>query len=202
VNRRFDRGFFERPTLEVARGLLGATLVRELDGHRLAGRIVEVEAYVGSEDSACHASRGRTPRNSVMFGPPGRAYVYFSYGMHWLLNVVTEPEGKPAAVLLRAVEPTEGLEEIRRLRAGRSDLQLARGPARLCRALAVDGDFYGEDLVDGPRLFLEKGEALPENQVRRGPRIGVGYAAPRDVRAPWRIYLAHSPFVSRIPTVK
>src|SRR5512143_659622 len=113
---RFAREFFAGDTLAVARGLLGARLVRLLDGQRLSGIVVECEAYIGQDDTACHASRGRTRRNAVMFGPPGHAYIYFTYGMHWMLNVVTEVEGFPAAVLLRAIQPVEGIETMRALR--------------------------------------------------------------------------------------
>ena len=114
--RRLSREFFARDTPAVARYLLGARLVRMLDGQRLSGLIVECEAYVGRDDTACHASRGRTSRTEVMFGPPGFAYVYFTYGMHWMLNVVTEKEGFPAAVLLRAIQPLEGIETMRVMR--------------------------------------------------------------------------------------
>lgn len=198
---RFQRAFFARDTLQVARDLLGARLVRLYEGQRLSGIIVECEAYIGQDDTACHASRGRTPRNAVMFGPPGHAYVYFTYGMHWMLNVVTEPEGFPAAVLVRALEPQEGLEAMRRLRSARgrprTDADLTSGPAKLTQALAIDGTFNGADLVLGEVLWLERGEPVPEEQVGRGPRVGIPYADERDRQAPWRFWVRGSPFLSR-----
>lgn len=194
---RLDRRFFARPTLEVARDLLGRHLVRRLNGARLVGRIVEAEAYIGGEDSACHASRGRTRRNEIMFGPPGLAYVYFTYGMHWMLNVVTEAEGRPAAVLLRAIEPLRGLEIMRRLRRGRPDRELASGPARLSQALAVDGALCGVDLVAGRELHFERGTPVPDDRVGATARVGIHYARPEDIEAPWRLFVHDSPFVSR-----
>jgi DNA-3-methyladenine glycosylase len=198
---RFAREFFARDTLAVARDLLGMRLVRLLDGQRLSGTIVECEAYVGQDDTACHASRGRTRRNEVMFGPPGHAYVYFTYGMHWMLNVVTEVEGFPAAVLLRAIQPLEGIEMMRALRnaqdrprAGRS---LTGGPARLTQALAIDKTLNGADLVAGDRLWLEQDTGMPDGSVGRGPRIGVQYAAEKDRLAPWRFWVRDNPYVSR-----
>jgi DNA-3-methyladenine glycosylase len=193
---RLERDFFARPTLLVARGLLGMRLVRRLGRRRAGGRIVEVEAYIGSGDTACHASRGRTPRNAVMFGPPGHAYVYFTYGMHWMLNAVTEREGFPAAVLIRAVEPFQGLDLMRARRGDREDRDLARGPARLCQALAIDRALNGADLVAGSALYFEAGEAVADDAVVATPRVGIDYAAPRDRAAPWRFVIAGSPFVS------
>ncbi len=198
---RLSYDFFARDTLIVARELLGARLVRLLDGQRLSGVIVECEAYVGHGDTASHASRGRTPRNEVMFGPPGRAYVYFTYGMHWMLNVVTEEEGFPAAILIRALEPVEGLEVMRRLRqADRRrlrDRDLTSGPARLTQAMAIDKRFNGADLVHGDELWLERGRKVPDEEVARGPRIGIHYADERDRQAPWRFWVRSSRYVSR-----
>jgi DNA-3-methyladenine glycosylase len=189
--------FFERDTLRVARDLLGQVLVRMLGEERLSGRIVEVEAYVGEEDQASHARCGRTERNAAMYGPPGRAYVYFVYGMHHCLNLVAGLEGFPAAVLVRALEPLEGLERMRTLRGGRPDAQLTNGPAKLCQALAIDRRFDGADLcVPGASLFLEAGQPVREEAIATGPRVGVrGDQA--ALTAPWRFYLRESPFVSR-----
>ena len=198
---RFTHGFFETDTQKVARALLGAYLVRSFDGEHLVGKIVECEAYVGQDDTACHASRGKTPRNAMMFGPPGNAYVYFTYGMHWMLNVVTEREGFPAAVLLRAVEPVRGGERMRRLRQVRGvvrrERDLTSGPARLTQALAIDGTLNGADLVDAGVLWLEKGQPVSGDLIVSGPRVGVRYAAEKDRLAPWRFWISGNVFVSR-----
>ena len=198
---RFAREFFARDTLTVARDLLGARLVRLLDGQRLGGIVVECEAYIGQDDTACHASRGRTRRNEVMFGPPGHAYIYFTYGLHWMLNVVTEKEGFPAAVLLRAIQPVEGIETMRALRKAqgspRAERELTGGPARLTQALAIDKTLNGVDLVVGECLWLERDAWVPDGSVERGPRIGVQYAAEKDRLAPWRFWVRDNPYVSR-----
>jgi DNA-3-methyladenine glycosylase len=184
-----ERDFYRRDTLIVARELLGKRLVRGLDGTRLSGFITEVEAYIGQEDSACHASRGRTPRNAVMYGPPSRAYIYLIYGLHHCLNVVTGTEGFPAAVLIRALEPEEGLELMRQHRPGRSDGELSDGPGKLCQALRIDRALNGADLsVVGP-LYIAAGKPVGEEQVVRAPRIGIDYAAEKDRNAPWRLYV-------------
>jgi DNA-3-methyladenine glycosylase len=184
------RGFFARPTLEVARGLLGQRLVRVDRGRRVGGRIVETEAYIGQEDMGCHAHVGRTARNEVMWGPPGHAYVYFTYGMHWLLNVVTEDEGRPAAVLLRGLLPLEGLPAMRRRRGGAPEGHLADGPAKLCQALAVDRGFNGHDLCAGQsRLFLERGRMPAHVVVTVGPRVGLNTVPEPWKSKPWRFRL-------------
>ena len=166
----------------MARDLLGQRLVRlEADGGRSSGRIVEAEAYIGEADLACHARAGRTARTAVMYGPPGHAYVYFTYGMHWMLNLVTEREGFPAAVLLRALWPEEGLEVMRQ-RRGAPDHILADGPAKLCRALAVDRALNGHDLcAPDAALFLEPAPLPPDARVVTGPRIGLG-----NTPQPWK----------------
>ena len=198
---RLPRDFFARDTLAVARDLLGMRLVRVLDGERLTGVIVECEAYIGRDDTACHASRGRTPRNEVMFGPAGYAYVYFTYGIHWMLNVVTGEDGFPAAVLLRAIYPVEGIGTMRALRQAkgrpRSERELTSGPARLTQALAVDKAFNGTDLTAGSELWLERGVFVPDDEVARGPRIGINYAAETDRLSPWRFWVRDNTYVSR-----
>jgi DNA-3-methyladenine glycosylase len=198
---RLSREFFSGDTLAVARALLGTRLVRNFDGQRLSGVIVECEAYIGQTDTACHASRGLTPRNTVMFGPPGFAYVYFTYGMHWMLNVVTEQEGFPAAVLLRAIQPLEGIGVMRTLRQAngrpRADLDLTSGPARLTQALAIGKAHNGADLIAGAELWLEPGDFISDDQVECGPRIGVDYAAEQDRLAPWRFWVRDNSYVSR-----
>jgi len=194
---RLSRDFFTRDTLAVARDLLGQRLVRVLDGARLSGRIVEVEAYVGEEDQACHARCGRTERNAPMYGPPGHAYVYFIYGMHHCLNVVTGEEGYPAAVLIRALEPLEGIEEMRARRGDRPDVQLTSGPARLCQALDIDRQFDGADLcAPDARVFLEEGIPIPDDAAATGPRVGVR-GDEVAVTVPWRFYARDSRYVSR-----
>jgi len=184
---RLEREFFARDVVQVARDLLGARLVRLEDGRRLAGVIVETEAYRGEEDQGCHCRSGVTPRTRGLYGPPGHAYVYFTYGMHWLFNVVTEREGFPAAVLIRALIPTEGLEVIARRRAGRPPSQWADGPAKLCRALGIDGRFHGLDLCapEAP-IFLETGVDVPDAWVVTGPRVGLNRVPEPWRSIPWR----------------
>jgi len=171
------------PVDEVAPTLLGAVL-RAGD---VAVRLTEVEAYEGESDPGSHAFRGRTPRTEVMFGPAGRAYVYFTYGMHWCMNVVTGPDGVASAVLLRAGEVVDGLEIARHRRGHVAHRDLARGPARLTKALGVDGSYGGVDLLDAASpLTLSPGEHVDPTAVRIGPRVGVaGAGAP----TPWRFWI-------------
>ncbi|MGH7522216.1 MAG: DNA-3-methyladenine glycosylase [Gemmatimonadales bacterium] len=184
--------FYARPTEEVARGLLGRILVSDVGGqrHQTAGRIVEVEAYVGPHDPACHAyGHRRTARTEPLYGPPGTAYVYFTYGMHWCLNAVTEIRGFPAAVLIRALEPIAGLDTMRR-RRGKDPL--CAGPARLCEALGVTGALNGVSLQRGPLRIVE-GAAPRKSAIATGPRIGITQAADW----PLRFYLKDSVWISR-----
>ncbi len=182
---RLPRSFYARPTLQVARDLLGCRLVRIFEGQRLSGIITETEAYIGEEDKASHAAVGRTERNAVMYGPPGYAYVYLIYGVHHCLNVVTEAEGFPAAVLIRALRPVEGVVLMRRHRRNAPDVHLTDGPGKLCQALAIDLSLNGVDMVDGDVLFIERGEPVPDAQVQTTPRVGVR-GDERAVSAPWR----------------
>lgn len=196
---RLPRAFFARDTRRVARDLLGMVLVRvRADGARLSGRIVETEAYRPG-DAASHAFRGRTARNAPMFMRPGTAYVYFTYGMHFCFNVVTEADGLAAAVLVRALEPLDGLAHMRAALPHLKDRDLCRGPARLCRALGIGREFNGYDLQQrGSRLFIAEGAPVSEAEVRATPRIGVrGDAAARA--ALWRWYVADSACVSGPP---
>jgi DNA-3-methyladenine glycosylase len=158
-------------------------LVRRLDGQRMAGIIIETEAYQGEEDLGCHASHGRTPRTTVMYGPPGHAYIYFTYGMHWLLNAVTCAVGCPAAVLLRAIQPVEGLDLLARNRSNLARLtHWLDGPAKLTQALGLDGLLNGADLCDPEgELFIEPGEPAPEGKIISGPRVGL-FTVPE----PWK----------------
>lgn len=188
--------FYSRDALRVARALLGKIVVHEHGEGRAAGRIVEVEAYRGPMDRAAHSAGGRwTPRNEVMWGPPGRAYVYFVYGMHWCLNAVTAPPGRPEAVLIRALEPLEGLDLVRRRRATRDpDHRLLSGPANLCRGLGVDRALNGADLGDGPLRILDA-PPVRAARVLRTVRIGVDHAG-EDALLPWRLVVARSPSLS------
>lgn len=197
------RDFFARPTLTVARDLLGQRLVRELDGQRLSGLIVETEAYIGPDDSASHAYHKRnSSRAGIMFGPPGRSYVYFIYGMYFMLNIVTEAEGFPAAVLIRAIEPQEGVEvmQTNRLSLPRlltSSPHLTNGPAKLCQALQIDQKLNNWDLTLGQTLWLEPAPPVPADAIVTGPRVGIDYAQPEDRAAPWRFWLRGNNFVSK-----
>jgi DNA-3-methyladenine glycosylase len=216
------RAFFARDAVRVARALLGKTLVRRTPAGLVAGRIVETEAYRGPDDRAAHSAGGRrTPRNEVMWGPPGFAYVYFVYGMHWCLNAVCAPPGKPEAVLLRAVEPLLGLDLMRARRlAGRpaargrkaaakhanalasraaaallADEALARGPANLCRAFAVDRALNGAAFVESAALSLHDAPPVAARRIAATPRVGVDYAG-EDALLPWRFCVVGSPAVS------
>ncbi len=192
------RSFFDRPTQTVARELLGCRLVRKLGNTLLAGAIVETEAYIGERDLACHAKAGRTPRTRIMYGPPGFAYVYFTYGMHWMLNLVTEAEGFPAAVLIRAFEPLEGIERMQELRGGKPLSQLASGPARLTQALGIARGENGMDCCrSGSSLTLTRGEVVPASSVVATPRIGLGQTPEPWLSKPWRFAIRGNEFVSR-----
>jgi DNA-3-methyladenine glycosylase len=211
------------PTLEVATSLLGWRLVRDDGDGRRVGRIVELEAYIGEDDRASHARFGRTVRNGVMYGPPGRAYVYLVYGMHDCLNIVTEPVGTPAALLVRAVEPLEGsalmrlartrrAAERRRASPSASDLaaipgtgtgavadhRLAAGPGLVCAAFALDRSLTGHDLFDPDAIVrLEPPPATePAPRVVAGPRVGVAYAGAPWTDVPWRLAIAGNPALS------
>lgn len=188
---RLTRRFFARSTLAVARALIGQRLVKvETGGRRLSGRIIETEAYIGVEDLGCHARAGRTRRNESMWGPAGRAYVYFTYGMHWMLNLVTEAEGFPAAVLIRALHPEEGEAWMRRRRGALPERLLTDGPAKLCQALALDGRWDGHDLCrPEARLFVERVGGVPAARISTGPRVGLERVPEPWKGRPWRFRL-------------
>ena len=195
--RPLSRDFYLQPTLRVARALLGKVLVHETPAGCAAGRIVEVEAYRGPADRAAHSFGGRrSTRNEVMWGPPGRAYVYFIYGMHYCINVVTRPAGSPEAVLLRALEPVGGEARMRRRRAlpDAPAWRLCRGPGALCRALGIERGANGVDLVRG-RLRLLDAPMVAGHDVARTPRIGIDYAGDW-VSRPWRFVVRGSAAVS------
>jgi DNA-3-methyladenine glycosylase len=188
-----QRSFFNRPAVTVAREILGAQLVRLIDGQRLVGMIVEAEAYQGEEDLGCHAHAGRTMRNAVMYGPPGYAYVYFTYGMHWMLNAVTGAVDAPAAVLIRAIRPLDGLELLAKNRPRLANTRhWLDGPAKLTQALLVDGTLNGMDLCD-PRseLHIEAGSQLPPAEIHSSARIGL-YSVPEPWKSiSWRFFHTH-----------
>ncbi len=188
--KQLARDFFARPTLVVSRQLLGHRIIRLEDNQRrLSGLIIETEAYIGTEDQACHCRHGRTARNAVMWGPPGHAYVYFTYGMHWMLNITTEPEGSPAAILIRGLIPVEGLEAMRRRRL-RRDEELTNGPAKLCQALAIDGSLNGYDISHAAaRLYIEPALEIPDNLITTGPRVGLNNVPEPWLSKPWRFHV-------------
>lgn len=224
---RLRKSFFARPTLVVARELLGKYLVVRrskfnVPSRYLVGRIVETEAYVGPQDKACHGSWRRRETCEVLWGPPGRSYVYLTYGLHWLLNVVTEKDDFPAAVLIRALEPVAGVEEMIDNRVikkqsnkvikgkrsfrnsitllpnySKSFLDLANGPAKLTQALGIDGSFNGEDLTTSQRIWIEdRSEKISKFKIQTSKRIGVEYAEEYKDKL-WRFFIKGSPFVSR-----
>ena len=183
VNKIIPRSFYNRPTLIVARELIGARLVRILDGQKLVGLITETEAYISEKDLACHAKAGLTPRTAVMFGPPGRAYVYFTYGNHWMLNVVTERENFPAAVLIRAIQLIEGIEIMSKRRGGRDTF----GPGKLTQAMGITKSENGLDLTKAASsLWIEAGQAVPNSRVTKGPRVGLNNTPEPWLSKPWR----------------
>jgi DNA-3-methyladenine glycosylase len=181
-----SEAFYRRPALRVARALLGQVLVHDLGDRRLSARIVETEAYIGPQDLACHAAKGRTARSEVLFGPPGIAYVFLIYGMHHCFNTVTGREGLGAAVLVRGAEPLEGLAPSTRL----------DGPGRLCRGLEISMRQNRTSLLEAGPLWIEARPPVPAKQVVRGPRIGVDYAGPWAAK-PYRLWVRGSSGVSR-----
>ena len=195
--RKLPRSFYLRPTLRVARELLGKYLVRQNGDQRLVGRIVETEAYRGEKDPASHAYRGMTKRNEVMFRKGGHLYVYFTYGMHFCANVVTGRVGKGRAVLLRAIEPVAGIEAMRKRRtrslAGRSDVNLTNGPAKLCEALGIARRQNGVDLLGSEIWIAENRTVVP--RIRRGVSSRIGVTEGRKHK--WRFYVMGNPFVSK-----
>ena len=200
---KLPRAFYNRPTLDVARDLIGKVLVHNRRGVRTSGIIVEVEAYIGESDPACHAAAGPTARNAPLYGPPGFAYVYLNYGIHPLVNAVTEAEGAPAAVLLRALEPLEGVDVMRRRRARRmkgrrtrakaelSLHELCRGPGNLTMAMGITLAENRDDLC-GTRLYIEDRGLPKAHEISWGPRIGIRVGTEHE----WRAYLRAHPSVT------
>ena len=193
-----SRSFYERKDpVAVARDLLGKILRVDTTRGTCTARIVESEAYGGSQDRASHAWRRRTPRNESMFGPPGTAYVYLCYGIHRMFNVVTAPENIPAAVLIRGVEPLEGAETMaRRRKVNPGDFRLTAGPGALTMALGIRMEWDRSDLVYGPIRIEDDGMRIPPNRIVCRPRVGVHFAGPA-ARFPWRFFIRNNPWVSR-----
>lgn len=182
--------FYQRPVIEVARDILGKRLVRVLNGQHISGMIYEAEAYDGEQDQACHARSGRTARNTVMYGKAGQAYVYFTYGMHWMLNCVCGPVNYPAAVLIRGLIPLEGMDFIAHRREGIAAKDWCSGPARLTRSLSIERACNGLDLTDANKgLFLENYLNVTDEAIRSTPRIGIQYAGEPWVSLPWRFVI-------------
>jgi DNA-3-methyladenine glycosylase len=191
---QLTREFFSQDAVKVARALLGKCLVNQTDGWRISGIIVETEAYRGTEDLGCHARAGLTARTQVMFGPPGHAYVYFTYGMHWMLNFVVEAEGYPAAVLIRSLVTVEGQEIVAARRKGQPTPSWTDGPAKICQALAIDGRLNGLDVcAEGSVLSVFSGMAIPDSRVTTGARVGLKNVPEPWKSIPWRFTTTLSP---------
>lgn len=190
LSRPLPRSFYDRPTLEVARDLLGKILLFNSPEKQLSARIVETEAYIGQDDPACHAARGQTPRNKIMFGPPGFSYIYFIYGMYYCFNVVTEPAGFPAAVLVRAAEPLTGQDSMRVRSPKGPPEKVLSGPGKLCRSFGLTKEHSGLDLT-GPTVQVLEGDRK-ESEIVCSQRIGIKVG----VELPYRYYLADSNAVS------
>jgi DNA-3-methyladenine glycosylase len=191
IRKRLNRNFYNRSTLKIAKELLGKCLVMEKDGKYVSGKIVETEAYIGPDDPASHAYRGPTSRNKVMFGNPGYAYVYLTYGMHHCLNFVTERKGFPAAVLIRALEPVDGIEIMKKRRQTGNLENLTNGPAKLCQALGIDRTLNGADLCSDI-IYVEDQGNMPTKIISTS-RIGIKEGKDKK----WRFYIKNNEFVSR-----
>jgi len=190
--RILRRSFYERDTVNVAPDLIGKHLIRVTAYGEMVSRIVEVEAYRGRDDPASHAFRGLTPRNAPMFGDPGHAYIYFTYGNHYCLNITTQKAGAPGAVLLRAVEPIDGIRLMKHFRPNVSDTQLTSGPGKLTKALAIDKALNEQDMTKaGPLFVTDPGQR--ESEIYRSTRIGISDG--QDKR--WRFYIKGNPYVSK-----
>jgi DNA-3-methyladenine glycosylase len=194
-NSKLPREFYERPTLRVAKNLLGKYIVFRHPEGKLSARIVEVEAYIGKNDAACHASKGKTKRTSVMFGPGGFSYIYFIYGMYHCLNFVSETEEKPAAILLRAAEPESGIEIMQSNSPGKSTADLLKGPGCFCRSFGLTTEQSGLDLTKNKLYLEDHGEKL--KRIERSTRVGINVATDKM----WRFFDKDSPAVSAIRTV-
>lgn len=182
MSNRLPESFFSRDTVQVARDLIGKRLVRLEENQRISGIILETEAYRGEEDLACHCRAGRTPRTEIMYGPAGRAYIYLIYGMYWLLNFVTESEGSPGAVLIRALAPEEGMDKISQRRGNQPEKHWTDGPGKICIAMGINADINGlNSCTPQAKIFVENGLDLDPGLIHTGPRVGL-----ESVPEPWR----------------
>ena len=195
-----SQAFYARDALVVARELLGKKLVRKLNGSALSGLICETEAYMGSTDSASHAFKGKTPRNAIMFGAAGVAYVYFVYGMHYMLNMVTGEEQNPQAVLIRKLIPFEGMKHMQRNRGGKGK-DLTGGPAKMCQALSITTALNGWNLSAGNKLWVVARPLIAERFIKKGPRIGIDYARPADRKAARRFWIDETYIRKMMPAI-
>lgn len=195
--KKIELDFYLQPTLKVAKKLLGKIIIRKFEDQIIAGKIVETEAYIGEDDPASHAFGGMTKRNKVMYLPGGHIYVYFTYGMHYCFNVVTEDEGFPAAVLIRAVEPVEGIEMMKKLRGTDKIQNLTNGPAKFCQAFGIDKSLNGASLL-GDEIFIVESTNNVKFKVGRSPRIGIKLGLDKK----WRFFIKDNPFVSRAKPLK
>ncbi|ACF15097.1 DNA-3-methyladenine glycosylase [Chloroherpeton thalassium ATCC 35110] len=184
--------FYTSPTLELSKNLLGKILVKPMGETVLAAKIVETEAYLQKGDEACHAFRGKTERNQHMFGEPGTLYVYFTYGCHFMLNVVSEPKGTAGAVLVRALEPISGIELMQKNRSKKNMLELTNGPGKLTQAFGIEREFSGKSLQSA-EIFLADAPQLSENQIGTSTRIGIT----KSRELAWRFFIKTNPFVSK-----
>lgn len=198
--KKLGRTFYTQPTLVVARKLLGKYLVNNTPEGKLSGKIVETEAYIGPQDRASHAYKGkRTLRNQAEFLVGGHIYIYLVYGMYWQLNISTSGPDMPECVLIRALEPIEGLEQMSKLRYNKSTLHLTSGPGKLCAAMTFNKTLNGIDLVDNERIYLEdRGDKIAKKNIIARSRIGIDYAGPYWAKRKWRFYIKNNPFVSKI----
>jgi len=191
-DKKLERDFFTQPTLQVARKLLGKYLVLKQNGTMLSGKIVETEAYIGKNDPASHAFGRITPRNQIMYGPPGFAYIYFIYGNYFCLNFVTEEKGFPAAVLIRALEPSDGIEKMSKNRNSVAPENLTNGPGKLCQAFGIDKNLNGCDITSNSLFVEDRNETV--DQIESSNRIGVREGNDKK----WRFYIAKNSYVSKI----
>lgn len=198
--KKLNRLFYTQPTLTVAKKLLGKYLIHNTGSGKLVGKIVETEAYIGPRDKASHAYKGKaTERNQAEFLIGGHIYIYLVYGMYWQINISTSDHGKPECVLIRALEPVAGLEQMKQLRYNKDVKNLTNGPGKLCVAMKLDKSFYGVDLVNNSKIYLEdRGDKIFEKNIVSAPRIGIDYAGHYWSKTKWRFYIKNNKFVSKI----